>query len=114
LQEVFLNFPGFETFGGPPASWVDPSRPSHFGKLNGIAPGTAGYANRRAAGAHVIEGVNEFAFALAELEHPASRLQRLNRLGRMHQEKRPIEGLWRHPDPLCPGDVSACGSVSGT
>jgi hypothetical protein len=63
---------------------------------------------------HVIEGnLGDLAFALAEMEAPAARVQRLLRLGRMHQEKRRIEGIWHRPDPLDGGDMSSCGPMSG-
>jgi hypothetical protein len=95
------------------ASWMDPTHPN-FGDLNDPpVPAGAAALGRHAQGMHVVESNGDFAFALAELEHPASRAQRLLRLGRMHQQKRRIEGLWHRPDPLDGGDMSSCGPMSG-
>jgi len=115
LQAVFQTpFPGIEYNPGPPkplvASWVDPKH-SDFGDLNDRRGGAN--TRRQHHGEYVIEQNNLLAFARAELEHPASRAQRLNRLGRMYREKRRIEGLWHRPDPLDGADMSSCGSMSG-
>lgn len=104
LRDVFKSFPGTQYFQVAPGSWRDPQNAARFGNLG---------AGRRVVDGRVVEPGNLFAFALAELEHPAPRLQRLNRLGRMHQEKRRIEGLWQRPDPLV-SEMSSCGSMTGT
>ncbi|HEV2444602.1 MAG TPA: hypothetical protein VGS58_01715 [Candidatus Sulfopaludibacter sp.] len=104
LQQVYENFPGLEypPPGALRAPWMDVRNPN-FGDLKGRFP----------RGGYIFENNGDFAFALAELEHPASRAQRLDRLGRMHRGNRRIESLWRRPDPLQDSMGGPCGSHSG-
>jgi hypothetical protein len=114
LKRVYQNFPGLDYVKQTPkpqvASWVDPNS-SSFGKL--YDKRTAGARPRRTEGMYVVEPTGELAFPLAALEHPSSRVQRLNRLGRMHMERRRIEGIWHYPDPVGSSDGSPCGPTSG-
>jgi hypothetical protein len=101
LSEVFLNYPGctYTRSNAPP--WMDANHP-RFGTAPGLAE-SDGY---------MMEG-KDVAFALAELEDPPARAKRLERLGRMHREKRRIDCLWRRPDPLC-ADDTVCLTYAGS
>jgi len=77
------------------AAWSDVA---HLGDLQGLV------ADARRS---VVTGKGEFAFALPELEDVGRRQFRIERLGRLKQELRPLGGLWREPDPL-DEEVTAC------
>lgn len=91
LRRVIRGYPGV-TFAIPviPPDWRDVNNPN-YGDLGDLEP-QGEYIVRRRGGS--------LAFAQAELEDFRPRMTRLMRLGRLKQEKRPIEGLWRSPDPL--------------
>jgi hypothetical protein len=101
LSEVFMNYPGctYTRSNAPP--WMDSKHP-HFGATPGLSE----------RGGYMIEANGDLAFALAELEDPPARAKRLERLGRMHREKRRVDCLWKRPDPLC-ADDTACESFVG-
>jgi hypothetical protein len=101
LSEVFLHYPGMQYNVRPGPAWMDSKHPN-FGNL----------AGRRESRGSVLEPNDNFAFSLAELENPAARARRLERLGRMHRQMRRIDCLWNRPDPIC-ADEGACTSVTG-
>jgi hypothetical protein len=109
MQQILQGYPGLEFRKNPrplAAPWIDPHHPYY----------NAG--TLRPQGDHMFETATAgarpaFAFALAELEHPAARRLRLGRLGTMIRSQRPIGGLWRSPDVL--GDrVSNCATTGTT
>jgi hypothetical protein len=105
LRTVFgPSYPGLTYTVTPPrpqaSPWRDPVS-QNFGDKQGL----------QERGGRLYESNGDLAFALAELEHPAPRAQRLERLGRMHRQGRRIESVWRRPDPLTGSCV--CGPVSG-
>jgi hypothetical protein len=99
LSEVFTDYPGcsYKRLNAPP--WMDSQHP-RFGLPSGFSDD----------GGYIIDSNRDFAFALAELESPQARARRLERLGRMHRERRRINCLWHRPDPLC-ADITACGTT---
>jgi hypothetical protein len=101
LSEVFRRYPGAQYKTRQPPPWMDSKHPD-FGELDG----------RHESRGSVLEANGEFAFSLAELENPAARARRLERLGRMHRQMRRIDCLWNRPDPIC-ADSGACDSWTG-
>ncbi len=96
LAQLIDGYPGI-TFPKPvvAAAWSDIA---HLGDLQGLV------ADARRS---VVTSQGAFAFALPELEDVGRRQFRIERLGRLKQELRPLAGLWREPDPLGE-EVTAC------
>jgi hypothetical protein len=98
LNELIVVYPGL-TFPkpSPPApAWSDTANPD-------FDPSLAVGALQ--AGREYLMIGGEFAFAAAELEPFTARCVRLDRLGRLKQEGRPLEEVWYEPDEL---GASAC------
>jgi hypothetical protein len=101
LREVFRNYPGIDYRRSNRPPWMDAKHP-RFGATPSLSE----------RGGYMVDANREVAFALAELEDLAARNSRLERLGRMHRERRRIGCLWRRPDPLCAQDT-ACETFTG-
>ncbi|HEU4389431.1 MAG TPA: hypothetical protein VFV34_16625 [Blastocatellia bacterium] len=99
LGRVIRGYHGF-AFAKPtsPPDWRD-TKNGDYGLMTDAA-GTVSPTGLKPSGEHIVTGDGKYAFAVAELEDFRPRITRIGRLGRLKQEKRPIEGLWDEPDPL--------------
>jgi len=94
LARLIRGFPGirFAKQAYPP-DWRDTRNPDY--NLPTVLPRAF-----IARGEFIETPQGALAFAQAELEHIATRMARIARLGRLKQEGYPTEYLWRMPDPL--------------
>jgi hypothetical protein len=108
LDEVLKPYPGLAFKNNPrplAAPWIDPTN-KDYGDYTTLLEVDGDRFIERGTG----NTTKEFAFLHAELEHLMLRTARLGRLGRLKQNRQPIEGVWSDPDPLA-DRASNCATI---